>query len=158
MEKMKKQKQKKIKNKNTVGRRSEFLKSFETKLVFCSLFRGIQMNVTLQGSPSVCITIGGDNYDEMSEILQKALQIPDLKFQLTVDLRELSRAELLMAWPFVQAALCTFAPMIVPDRHSLVLFAMSNSPFSSKADLKASVATYLTQNGITCPMEVIVDW
>lgn len=111
-----------------------------------------------QKAEPVSILIDGDNYDDMFEILDRALSLEGLRFSVTVDLRELEMAELSQAWPFVKDALVRCAPRIVPENHSLMVYAIMTGAVSSKEELKVRVTKYLRNKGVTCPLEVVTEW
>jgi hypothetical protein len=104
------------------------------------------------------ITIDGDNYDEVDDIMKTAFAMEEHQFRVTIDLRELEMSELSQAWPFVNNAIEKFAPRIKPSQHTMRIYAIMNNTVDSKEKLKDKVTNYLISKGVTCSLDVITDW
>ncbi len=113
---------------------------------------------TMQAATAMHILIDGDNYDEIDEIVNAAVQMKDHTFVFTIDLRDLTVQELVQAWPCVQATVAKYGSRIPARGNELRIYAIMTPAVRDKNALREKVTNYMAKQGVTCLVTVITDW
>jgi hypothetical protein len=99
------------------------------------------------------LLVDGNNYEDISDIL-KACVDENIYFDLTIDLSEISKPELLDAWPFVRNALVSYAHSMKSQTHSLWVIGSKEIADSAPAGMgkTTDMENFLRKSGIRCAM------
>lgn len=99
------------------------------------------------------LTVDGDNMDELVSMVDACIEMK-MPFDLSIDISELSKPELLDAWSFIKQVLASHAAVMCPDTHSLVVIGSKDIAASAPrgAATASDIELYLRQHGILCEL------
>ena len=99
------------------------------------------------------LNIDGDNLEEIHHIIDACVE-RKLPFDISIDVSELTRPELLDAWPFVKRVLASHAEVLMPETHSLLIIGSKSIAGSAPggAGSPSDIENYLRACHVRCPL------
>jgi hypothetical protein len=99
------------------------------------------------------LTVDGDNLEDLGTLVGMCVEM-NIGFDLSIDMSELSRPELLDAWPLVRRVLVRHAADMRPLTHTLVVRGSKTLAASAPAGMGTTVdmELYLREHGVLCDL------